>query len=298
MRLEVAVIPVALFQQSWLEASRLVVLDLLRHFRKAASFANFEHRRLLTLKEAHMKTARVTAVLVLIVGSGSALNVAQAQERPPIFQQMFKTYGLEAFSQIERIRYTYNLELPALNLSRTWEWEPKADLISYEGKDKNGATVKLTYPRSQLSSQTDVVKNEIDPAFTNDNYMLLFLLHVSWDGGAKVTDEGMHKLPLGNGSAQRVVVRYPAEGGYAPGDTWELYVDADHRVDEFVYHGGGPGIQKRPSVLIATWAGYKKAGPLLISTDHRGTADGRPVRIFFSDVSVKVTGSDSWMNAQ
>jgi hypothetical protein len=181
---------------------------------------------------------------VLIVGSGSALNVAQAQERPPIFQQMFKTYGFEAFSQIERICYTYNLELPALNLSRTWEWEPKTDLISYEGKDKNGAPMKLTYPRPQLSSQTDVVKNEIDPAFTNDNYMLLFLLHVSWDGGA--TDEGMHKLPLGNGPAQRVVVRYPAEGGYAPGDTWELYVGADHRVDEFVYHGVDRAYKKGP----------------------------------------------------
>jgi hypothetical protein len=128
--------------------------------------------------------------------------------------------------------------------------------------------------------------------------MLLFLLHVSWDGGAKVTDEGMHKLALGSGSAQRVVVKYPSEGGYAPGDTWELYVGADHRIEEFIYHGGGPGIQTRPSVLIATWADYKRAGPLLISTDHRGTADGKPVRVFFSDVSVKVTGSDSWMNAQ
>ena len=245
-----------------------------------------------------MKATRVMAVMVLIVGSGLALHVAQAQERPPIFQQMFKTYGLESFGQVEKIRYTFHLELPGLNLVRSWEWEPKTDLISYAGKDKDGAPVKLTYLRSQLSSQSDVVKNEIDPAFTNDNYMLLFLLHVSWDGSATVTDEGTQKLPLGNGSAQRVVVKYPSEGGYAPGDTWELYVGADHRVEEFVYRGGGPGIQQRPSVLIATWADYKTAGPLLISTDHRGTADGKPVRVFFSDVSVKVTGSDSWANAQ
>jgi hypothetical protein len=44
--------------------------------------------------------------------------------------------------------------------------------------------------------------------------------------------------------------------------------------------------------------GQKKAGPLLISTDHRGTADGRPIRVFFSDVSVKVTSSDQWINAE
>ena len=204
---------------------------------------------------------------------------SQAQERPPIFQQMFKAYGFESFGQIEKIRYTFNVESPDY-LSRSWEWEPKTDLISYEGKDKDGKPVKVTYPRSQLGSQSDVVKNEIDPAFSNDNYWLLFVLHVSWDGSATVTDEGMQKLPLGNGSAQRVVVKYPSEGGYAPGDTWELYVGADHRIEEFVYHGGGPGTQKRPKLLIATWAEYKKAGPLLISTDHRGTADGKPAASF------------------
>jgi hypothetical protein len=43
---------------------------------------------------------------------------------------------------------------------------------------------------------------------------------------------------------------------------------------------------------MATWAGYKKAGPLLISTDRRGTADGKPLQISFSDVAVKLAGSD------
>jgi hypothetical protein len=50
--------------------------------------------------------------------------------------------------------------------------------------------------------------------------------------------------------------------------------------------------------VLATWEGYKKAGPLLISTEHRGTADGQPVRISFSNVSVKVKGLDTWVDAQ
>jgi hypothetical protein len=230
------------------------------------------------------------AVSILIFAATS-----QAQERPPIFQQIFKAYGFDSFGQVEKIRYTFNIE--GL-LSRTWEWEPKTDLISYEGKDKDGAPVKVTYPRSQLSSQSELVKNEIDPAFSNDNYWLLFVLRVSWDGNATITDEGVQKVPLGNGSAQRVVVKYPSEGGYAPGDTWELYVGPDHRIQELAYHGGGAGTQKRPKLLVVTWDDYKKAGPLGISTDHRGTADGKPARVFFSDVAVKVTGSDGWMKAQ
>ena len=61
-------------------------------------------------------------------------ETSYAQERPPIFQQMFKTYGFESFGQVEKIRYTFNI--PGLNLSRSWEWEPKTDLISYEAKIK------------------------------------------------------------------------------------------------------------------------------------------------------------------
>jgi len=218
-----------------------------------------------------------------------------AQQRPPIAEQMAKTYGFDSFGQIEGIRYAFNAELPGVKLSRTWEWNPKTDTVAYEGKDKEGKPIKVTYQRSQLSSQSEAIKNEIDPAFLNDQYWLLFPLHVAWDSSATVTDEGMHKLPLGNASAERVVVKYPSEGGDSPGDTWELYVGADKRVEELIYHRGGT---KKPSVVIATWADYKKAGPLLISTDHRGTADGQPLRISLSDVSVKVTGSENWIKAQ
>jgi hypothetical protein len=45
---------------------------------EGGKLCEFKHRRIFTLKGAPMKTTRVTAVLVLIVGSGSALSVAQA----------------------------------------------------------------------------------------------------------------------------------------------------------------------------------------------------------------------------
>jgi hypothetical protein len=220
-----------------------------------------------------------------------------AQQRAPILDQIAKTYGIDSWDKIEAIRYTWNGEIPGLfKLAHAWEWEPKTGKVTYEGKDKDGKPVKVTYMRSELSSQPDAVKNEIEPAFVNDNYWLLFPFHAYWDTSATVTDQGMHKLPAGNGSAEQVSVKYPAElGGYTPGDTWDLYVGKDHRVEYLVFHHGGSA---KPSLVNATWAGYKKAGPLLISTEHRGTADGKPLHIFISDVAVKVTGSDKWMPAQ
>jgi hypothetical protein len=220
-----------------------------------------------------------------------------AQTRPPILGQIAKTYSIDSWDQIQAVRYTWNGEIPGLfKVSHAWEWEPKTGKISYEGKDKDGKSVKVTYISSELNSQPDTVKNEVEPAFVNDNYWLLFPFHAYWDTSATVTDQGMHKLPVGSGSAELVVVKYPAEaGGYTPGDTWDLYVGKDKRVEYLVYHRGGP---KKPSLVIASWAGYKKAGPLLISTEHRGTADGKPLHISLSDVSVKLVGSDTWMKAE
>ena len=138
------------------------------------------------------------------------------------------------------------------------------------------------------------MRDEIDPAFLNDEYNLLFPLHVYWDSNADVKDLGMQKLPLGKGLAKKVAVKYPAEG-YSPGDTWDLFIGPDGRVKEFAFHRGG---DRKPSEVAATWAGYKKAGPLLVSTDRRGTADGKKLRVWLTDVAVKLAGSDAWVNAR
>lgn len=243
------------------------------------------------------KLGRLNAIRFLAVGLLVVASSSWAQTRPPIVEKLAKTYGFDSWDQVQAIRYSFNLDIPGLfNVSRSWEWEPKTGKVTYEGKDKDGKPVKITYMRSDLNSQSDVVKNEIEPGFVNDNYWLVLPFHIYWDTSATVTDEGMKKLPIGAGTGEKVVVKYPAEaGGYTPGDTWELYLGKDSRIEVMVYHRGG---SKKPSLVSVKWAGYKKAGPLLFSTDHPGTADGKPLRLTHSGVAVKVTGSDKWMDAQ
>ena len=241
------------------------------------------------------KLGRSTTMRLLIFAVIALATTGWAQNRPPILEQVAKAYGLDSYSQIEAIRYTFNVSFPGVNLSRSWEWEPKTGKVTYEAKDKDGKPVKVTYLRSDLSSQPANVKEDVDPGFVNDNYWLIFPFHAYWDTSADVQNKGMQKLPQGGGSATLVSVKYPSEGGYTPGDTWDLYVGKDNRVEQFIYHRGGP---KKPSIVIASWAGYKKAGPLLVSTEHRGTADGKPFHLSFTNVAVKATGSDTWMAAK
>ena len=147
-------------------------------------------------------------LVVLLAGT------SRAQTRPPVAEQLAKTYGLDSYGQIEAMRYTFNLQLPALkvNLTRSWEWEPKTGQVSYESKDKDGKPVKVTYLRSQLNSAPANVKDDIEPAFVNDNYWALFPFHVYWDTSANVEVKDNQKLPIGKGTAELVSVKYPEIG--------------------------------------------------------------------------------------
>jgi hypothetical protein len=243
------------------------------------------------------KLGPLTPTSFLVFGVLVLAATSSALTRSPIAEQLGKTYGIDSLGQVEAIRYTFNLKLPGVNVSRSWIWEPKTGKVSYEGKDKGGKPVKVTFVQSKLNGDSAIVKEKIDWFFVNDNYWAVFPFHVYWDSpGADVQEKGMQKLPLGTGSAKLVIVQYP-KGGYTPGDTWDLYVGSDDRIEQFVYHRGDPK-SPVPGVVIVSWEGYKKAGPLLFSTEHRGTADGKPLHLFFSNVSVKLVGSDTWINAQ
>jgi hypothetical protein len=236
---------------------------------------------------------RIHAIHLVALGMLLLLPAPSQAQQSPSTIDIAKVYGLDSLSQIESIRYTWNVDSPIGKVARSWEWSPKTDTVSYDGKDKDGKEVKATYKRSELEKQSDAVK-ALDPIFMNDQYWLLLAIRIAWDG-VPGTDEGTQKLPLGDGSAQKVSVKYP-DAGYQPGDTWDLYVGADKKIQEIVYHRGAP--TPPPHLVMADYVDYKKAGPLLIAMDHHGKIDGKDFRLFFTDVSVKLSGSNNWINAQ
>ena len=73
-----------------------------------------------------------------------------AQQRAPILDQVAKTYGVDSWDKVEAVRYTWNGEITGLfKAAHKWEWEPKTGKVSYEGTDKDGKPVKVTYVRTR-----------------------------------------------------------------------------------------------------------------------------------------------------
>jgi hypothetical protein len=201
-----------------------------------------------------------------------------------------ETYGLTSFDRIEKIRFTFNVKVGDKHVVRSWIWQPGSGQVSFSGKDKTSEPV--VYNRITMGRTPSETLKKIDRQFINDQYWLLFPLHLAWDDKATIEDTGRHKLPMGDGSGRRLVVTYPPTGGYTPGDVYEIFIDDDNRFTHWIYRRGGA--TENPKAM--TWEDHKWAGPLMISTKHKGKSGN--IHLYFTDVAVQLAGSDEWIEAR
>ncbi len=200
--------------------------------------------------------------------------------------------GVAAFDRIEAIAYTFHVRLPEREVSRSWVWAPAADRVTF--RPAEDASDGLTYERAALSDGTASERaRRVDPLFVNDNYWLLFPLRLTADLAARlVEDPTPAVLPIGSGRARRVVVTYPADEGYTPGDVYELYLDSEDRILQWVYRKAGAPSPTR----VTTWEDRRPVGPLVLALDRRG-ADGL-FRVWFTNVAVRPKGAAGWIPAR
>jgi hypothetical protein len=229
----------------------------------------------------------LVAALVLVVTTACA-GVDKQDREADVRQKVAQAYGIQSFGQIELIQYTFNVQLGDRNVSRSWLWQPKKDEVTFEAES---SAQPITYSRKKILAGAPDNLKKIDARFINDNYWLLFPIHMAWDTQAKVEDVGQKDLPIGGGKARCLVVSYPSEGGYTPGDVYELFLDDSFRIVQWIYRKGGSPDPTR----ITTWEDHRQVGPLVLSLNHQGP--DKKFRVWFSKVAVKTTGSASWISA-
>ena len=203
-----------------------------------------------------------------------------------------KAYGIGGFSDIDTIRFTFNIKIGDRQIQRKWSWRPEIDSVLFEGKLPSGNYATYAYLRRNLKQNGAGISERVDRWFINDQYWLLFPLHLAWDRDLQITLAEGQPLPIQPGSASRLTVTYPKGVGYTPGDTYELYLDENNRIRQWVYRMGGAPEPAR----AATWENHVKAGPLVLSLEHN-SADGN-IRLWFSDVAVKLKGDESWITPE
>jgi hypothetical protein len=236
-----------------------------------------------------MNTRFKIAVVLLLAAGLTACAGHNKKHSMAARQLIAESYGLQHFSEVDKIQYTFNVKLGEKHISRFWIWEPRLDRVTFKAMDYQEA---ITYNRDEIEGTESNKLKKIDAWFINDNYWLLFPYHIAWDTNAKVEDIGRKPLPMGDGTAKCVVVTYPATGGYTPGDVYDLFLDDQNRLIQWVYRRGG---SEKPT-RIATWEDHRKVGPLVMSLNHQGMDQN--FRVWFTTVGIMMVGADNWLYAQ
>ena len=226
----------------------------------------------------------ITITIGLLLGTGCAYIQPQAS----VAQRIGDAYGVENFDQVEELRYTFNVQLGEKQISRSWNWQPANDRVVFNGTAAQGGP--LTYERGKLQIEPMARRKKVDAWFINDLYWLVFPFQLVWDPNVKVEGvSGRHKMPIGDGDAEKIMVTYPATGGYTPGDIYELFVDDEYRILQWIYRKGGAPEATR----ISTWEDHRRFGMITISLNRRGPDES--FRVWFTDVAVKLAGKQGWI---
>ncbi|MGM0932252.1 MAG: hypothetical protein ACQEWD_02275 [Bacteroidota bacterium] len=186
-------------------------------------------------------------------------------------QEIARAHGFENFKDVEEIKFTFNVKVgDSVRTSRSWHWKTSNDEIRLTEGD-----ISRTYVKDDSIADDE---KELDQKFINDSYWLLFPFQLVWSD-AKISEEKKAEAPISKKEMRNITVSYPSEGGYTPGDSYEIFYEDDLILKEWIYKSAD-GSRKSPT----TWEDYKDFNGLKIARSHK-SPDGS-FELFFSGIEV------------
>ena len=230
--------------------------------------------------------------LALFVAAGSA--VPPTREIPPLpsadslAQRIARRYGADHFHLVNSLHYVFHVRYGGKDMARDWTWFPKSDSVVYKGKDAGGMEISAAYSRRNSYSMGAESVVAVDKMFVNDQYWLLFPLHLRWDIGKHMTVVSMtDPKEAARGEMYKLTVVYPPQGGYTPGDAYDLFVDNTATIQRWIFRKGNGEKTNRETL----WSWPAPVGGLAISMERdtpKWVADStaKGFRLWFTDVTV------------
>ncbi|MDT0689438.1 hypothetical protein RM549_06555 [Salegentibacter sp. F188] len=199
-------------------------------------------------------------------------NTSSSAENTDLPQQIANANGLQSFEDVEKLNFTFNVKVQdTIRSQRSWEWNPQTNEISLTEK---GTTRSYTQDEDLTEEE-----KEIDQKFINDTYWLLFPYQLVWSD-AEITEEENATAPISGETMNKLIVSYAVNGGYTPGDTYDIYYNDDLIVQEWVYKSAD-GNREMPT----SWEDYQEYNGVKIAKSHK-SPDGS-FELFFSDIVVE-----------
>lgn len=188
------------------------------------------------------------------------------------YEKIAMANGFKEFDSIGKLEFTFNVEVnDSLRAERKWVWNRNSNRVSLTEKDST-----MSYVRKDSLTNKE---KYIDQRFVNDSYWLLFPFQLKWSN-PDFSKPKKAKAPISGKEMEMMSVSFPSDGGYTPGDTYDIYYDDQFMIREWVYKSSD-GNRESPS----TWEDYRDFNGVKISTMHK-SKDGN-FELYFTSISVE-----------
>lgn len=173
-----------------------------------------------------------------------------------VAEQIANAHGYENWKDVTSFAFTFGGKYEEPNSGRSWTWKPKTNevTLTYDG------TIS-TYNRNSMDSLA--IKS--DRAFINDKFWALFPFQLVWDEGITISEPTKEQAPISKKELNKIVLLYSNEGGYTPGDAYDIYYNDDFIIQEWTFRKGNA---PEPS-LTNTFEKYANFNGLKIAQEHK-----------------------------
>lgn len=229
---------------------------------------NFREKRLkLKITTSNNKMKAIYSPL-LIIAILFCLSCQQEEKTLPM--EVAHAYGFENFEKLNSIAYTWNVQVGPDVRTRDWKWNIRERTVYYTDADTS-YSYSLDLPKDELP--------QADAGFINDKYWLMYPFQLAWDTGYTYEVEEEANAPISGDKTTKLTIFYNDEDGYTPGDAYDLYLDENKMIKEWVFRKGN-GDEGRPF----TWEAEKSFDGVTFATEHKNS-DGVKF-IWFTNIEV------------
>jgi hypothetical protein len=173
-----------------------------------------------------------------------------------IAEKIANAHGYEKWNQVKTFEFTFGGKIEDSSSGRSWVWNPKTNDIALT---TNGVTTE--YNRNNMDS----IILKADRGFINDKFWALIPFQLIWDEGTTISEPEKATSPINQKDLNKIIITYSNEGGYTPGDAYDIYFDDDYIIREWSYRKGNT---TEPS-LSNTFENYSDYNGIKVAQDHK-----------------------------
>ena len=216
---------------------------------------------------------RIIIILIAILISSCKKQKVESFEFVPktIAEKIAYAHGFANWKNVSEIKFTFNVDKDSIHFERKWKWNPSTHDVTMTNNIDT-----ISFNRSKLDSLT----TPLDRRFINDKYWLLVPFQLIWDEGITISDPTIELAPLSKTALNKITLTYSDEGGYTPGDAYDIFYNDKYIIQEWVFREGN---SDEPS-LITTFENYQDISDIKIAIEHKKIDENWNLN--FTDISI------------